>query len=252
MGRGIEKCSLCLVHSSRALGAEFFLIEEFVTFPPRRSPDFKAHPDSEESLSPEERHGHPAQPEPALDPDRGCGRRTEPACPWPGASSAWWPSWTGTAGTWCPGGCPTRWRPASAPRRWRRPWERGPARGVQHRSGEPVHQPGVHPGPSGAWVEDQHGREGAVLRQHLRGAVVARLWRTVKYGEVYLKAFVNVAEARKELGAYFRFYNNLRSHQAWATGRRPRCSTWPLTMWRRGTLWSECVRQTRREHHWQE
>ena len=40
-----------------------------------------------------------------------------------------------------------------------------------------------------------------------------RLWRTVKYEEVYLKAYVNAAEARRELGAYFRFYNNLRPHQ---------------------------------------
>ena len=42
---------------------------------------------------------------------------------------------------------------------------------------------------------------------------VERLWRTVKYEEVYLKAYVNAAEARRELGAYFRFYNNLRPHQ---------------------------------------
>ena len=43
---------------------------------------------------------------------------------------------------------------------------------------------------------------------------VERLWRTVKYEEVYLKAYVNAVEARRELGAYFRFYNNLRPHQA--------------------------------------
>ena len=40
---------------------------------------------------------------------------------------------------------------------------------------------------------------------------VERLWRTVKYEEVYLKAYVNALEARRELGAYFRFYNNLRT-----------------------------------------
>ena len=43
---------------------------------------------------------------------------------------------------------------------------------------------------------------------------VERLWRTVKYEEVYLKAYVNAVEARRELGAYFRFYNNLRPQQA--------------------------------------
>ena len=33
-----------------------------------------------------------------------------------GDSSTWWQSWTGTAGTWWPGGCPTLWMPAFAPR----------------------------------------------------------------------------------------------------------------------------------------
>ena len=43
---------------------------------------------------------------------------------------------------------------------------------------------------------------------------VERLWRTVKYEEVYLKAYANSTEARRELGAYFRFYNEQRPHQA--------------------------------------
>ena len=43
---------------------------------------------------------------------------------------------------------------------------------------------------------------------------VERLWRTVKYEEVHLKAYANAHEARRELEDYFRFYNHLRSHQA--------------------------------------
>ena len=43
---------------------------------------------------------------------------------------------------------------------------------------------------------------------------VERLWRTVKYEEVYLKAYAYASEARRELGAYFRFYNDQRPHQA--------------------------------------
>ena len=43
---------------------------------------------------------------------------------------------------------------------------------------------------------------------------VERLWRTVKYEEVYLKAYANASEARRKLGAYFRFYNDQRPHQA--------------------------------------
>ena len=41
-----------------------------------------------------------------------------------------------------------------------------------------------------------------------------RLWRTVKYEEVYLKAYASVLEAQKEQEDYFRFYNGLRPHQA--------------------------------------
>ena len=43
---------------------------------------------------------------------------------------------------------------------------------------------------------------------------VERLWRTVKYEEVYLKAYASASEAKRELGAYFRFYNGQRPHQA--------------------------------------
>ena len=44
--------------------------------------------------------------------------------------------------------------------------------------------------------------------------LVERLWRTVKYEEVYLKAYANGLEARKGLREYFRFYNERRPHQA--------------------------------------
>ena len=43
---------------------------------------------------------------------------------------------------------------------------------------------------------------------------VERLWRTVKYEEVYLKAYASVLEAQRGLEDYFRFYNRLRPHQA--------------------------------------
>ena len=41
-----------------------------------------------------------------------------------------------------------------------------------------------------------------------------RVIRTVKYEEVYLKAYTNSLEARKALREYFRFYNERRPHQA--------------------------------------
>jgi len=43
---------------------------------------------------------------------------------------------------------------------------------------------------------------------------VERLWRSLKYEEVYLKAYDTVAEARAGIAAWFRFYNHERPHQA--------------------------------------
>jgi len=43
---------------------------------------------------------------------------------------------------------------------------------------------------------------------------IERLWRTVKYEEVYLKAYEDGREARISLGKYFRFYNTSRPHQS--------------------------------------
>jgi len=42
---------------------------------------------------------------------------------------------------------------------------------------------------------------------------VERLWRSVKYEEVYLKAYESVAEARAGIGTYLKFYNSERRHQ---------------------------------------
>ena len=43
---------------------------------------------------------------------------------------------------------------------------------------------------------------------------IERLWRTVKYEEVYLKAYSNISEAKSELKKYFEFYNKRRPHQS--------------------------------------
>ena len=42
---------------------------------------------------------------------------------------------------------------------------------------------------------------------------VERLWRSVKYEEVYLKSYGSLTEARRELAVYFEFYNQRRRHQ---------------------------------------
>ena len=43
---------------------------------------------------------------------------------------------------------------------------------------------------------------------------VERLWRSVKYEEVYLHAYGSIAEANRRLASYFDFYNHIRSHQS--------------------------------------
>jgi putative transposase len=43
---------------------------------------------------------------------------------------------------------------------------------------------------------------------------VERLWRTIKYEEVYLHAYRNVPEAREAIGKYLIFYNTKRPHSS--------------------------------------
>ena len=43
---------------------------------------------------------------------------------------------------------------------------------------------------------------------------IERFWRTVKYEEVYIRAYDSVAEARLSIGRYLEFYNGRRPHSA--------------------------------------
>jgi putative transposase len=43
---------------------------------------------------------------------------------------------------------------------------------------------------------------------------VERIWRSVKYEEVYLRAYDSVSEARASIGRYFHFYNSKRPHSS--------------------------------------
>ena len=67
---------------------------------------------------------------------------------------------------------------------------------------------------------------------NLDNIFVERLWRSVKYEEVYLKAYRNGSEARRGIDAYLDLYNRERPHQAlgyrtpaqvFAAGRPLRC-----------------------------
>jgi putative transposase len=43
---------------------------------------------------------------------------------------------------------------------------------------------------------------------------VERLWRSLKYEEVYLNAYTSVAEAKAGIGAWLNFHNEERQHQS--------------------------------------
>ena len=71
---------------------------------------------------------------------------------------------------------------------------------------------------AGAWVERV---EAAGVRVSMDGrgrcldnVFVERLWRTVKYEDVYLRGYDSVPELERGLRAYFTFYNESRLHQS--------------------------------------
>jgi len=47
----------------------------------------------------------------------------------------------------------------------------------------------------------------------LDNVFVERLWRSVKYEDIYLKGYTSLREVREGLGRYFEFYNEKRPHQ---------------------------------------
>jgi putative transposase len=54
----------------------------------------------------------------------------------------------------------------------------------------------------------------------LDNVIVERFWRSLKYEEVYLKDYVDLVEARREIGSYIERYNSFRPHQS-LEGRTP-------------------------------
>ncbi len=56
----------------------------------------------------------------------------------------------------------------------------------------------------------EHGRRGRALDN----VFVERLWRSVKYEDIYIRGYETVAELLRGLGRYFGFYNHERLHQS--------------------------------------
>ena len=56
---------------------------------------------------------------------------------------------------------------------------------------------------------------------------IERLWRSIKYEEIHLKAYADGREARAGIGAWMKFYNEDRPHQAMD-------NQMPMAVWRAG------------------
>ena len=50
--------------------------------------------------------------------------------------------------------------------------------------------------------------------RYMDNIFVERLWRSLKYEEVYLNAYASVAEAKASIGSWLSFYNEERQHQS--------------------------------------
>ena len=81
--------------------------------------------------------------------------------------------------------------------------------GTFNTAGQPIHPRGLHGAAARAGYRHQHGR--AAWRDNV---FVERLWRSVKYEEVYLRAYDSVSDARASLGRYLDFDNGRRPHSS--------------------------------------
>ena len=108
-------------------------------------------------------------------------------------------------------GCRSRWRPTSASRRWRR-------RSAKHGKPEIFNTDQGSQFTSEAFTGVLLANKIAISMDG-KGAwrdnvFVERLWKSVKYEEVYLQAYDSVGEARASLGRYLDFYNRQRPHSS--------------------------------------
>jgi len=67
--------------------------------------------------------------------------------------------------------------------------------------------------------------------RYLDNIFMERVWRSLKYEDVYLKGYADGREARTGIGEWIRFYNIRRPHQALSDRT-------PLAVWRDGVTGS--------------
>ena len=58
---------------------------------------------------------------------------------------------------------------------------------------------------------------------------VERLWRSVKYERVYLRAYESVSDAKADIATYIEWYNTERGHTSLDNNQTPNAAYWSLT-----------------------
>ena len=145
------------------------------------------------------------------------GRPTSPTFRSGAAFSTSSRSWTGRAGRCWRGGCRTPWTSRSASRRWRRRWRGSAGR----RSSIPTRAANSPAPPSPAcWLA-----AGIRISMDGRGrwmdnVFIERLWRSLKYEDVYLKGYADGREAKAGIAEWIAFTTIGARIRRWATGRR--------------------------------
>src|SRR5271157_5072946 len=113
---------------------------------------------------------------------------------------------------------------ASARRRWRRRCFGSESRGFSIPIRAPLSPPRLSPAssrqPASRFRWTGRGR-------FMDNIFIERLWRSIKYEEVHLKAYADGREARVGIGSWMTFYNFRRPHQAMN-------NQMPMAVWRAG------------------
>ena len=110
----------------------------------------------------------------------------------------------------CRGACRSAWRRRSASMFWSRRWLVTASR----RSSTRTRAVSSRARRSPAFWRATASRSAWMERALGGSTFVERLWRSVKYEEVYLKAYDSAGEARASIGKYLEFYNGRRPHSS--------------------------------------
>ena len=140
-----------------------------------------------------------------------------------GTAATWWPAWIGTAATWWPGGCPTPWDADFCVETL----EEALSKGKPEPEVFNTDQGSQFTSEGFTELLEEHGVSISMdgKGRYTGNIFVERLWRTVKYEEVYLKAYSDGPGGQGwARGPTSTSTTPKGPTKPWATGHRRRCS----------------------------